>query len=135
VVEGKDDLRQDAVMQQIFQMVNTFLKENVETRKRQLNIKTYKVRYVTKKSSFIPRMIDNKSVPYEQVIPLTPCSGVLEWVQNSIPLGTYLVGSPQNPKASAHYLYFLCSSKNSQKRVSSFHSHTHTLSLSLSYVQ
>lgn len=41
--QGKDDLRQDAVMQQVFGMVNQILKENAETRKRDLRIKTYKV--------------------------------------------------------------------------------------------
>ena len=41
--QGKDDLRQDAVMQQVFGMVNQLLKENGETRKRDLRIKTYKV--------------------------------------------------------------------------------------------
>ena len=41
--QGKDDLRQDAVMQQVFGMVNQLLKENSETKKRDLRIKTYKV--------------------------------------------------------------------------------------------
>ena len=41
--QGKDDLRQDAVMQQVFGMVNQLLKENAETRKRELRIRTYKV--------------------------------------------------------------------------------------------
>jgi hypothetical protein len=41
--KGKDDLRQDAVMQQVFEMVNTLLQKNVETRKRNLKIRTYKV--------------------------------------------------------------------------------------------
>jgi ataxia telangiectasia mutated family protein len=41
--KGKDDLRQDAVMQQVFGMVNTLLQKNVETRKRNLKIRTYKV--------------------------------------------------------------------------------------------
>lgn len=41
--QGKDDLRQDAVMQQVFGMVNQLLKENKETKKRELRIRTYKV--------------------------------------------------------------------------------------------
>jgi ataxia telangiectasia mutated family protein len=40
---GKDDLRQDAVMQQMFSLVNTLLGEDLETRKRRLKIRTYKV--------------------------------------------------------------------------------------------
>ena len=43
LVKGKDDLRQDAVMQQIFQMVNVLLQAEPETQKRQLHIRTYKV--------------------------------------------------------------------------------------------
>ena len=50
--QGKDDLRQDAVMQQVFDMVNNLLQKNSETRKRQLQIRKYKVRnYVGKKQT------------------------------------------------------------------------------------
>jgi serine-protein kinase ATM len=70
LVKGKDDLRQDAVMQQMFSVVSVLLAQNEETRKRRLNVRTYKV------------------------VPLSPRSGVLEWVQNTIPLGDYLVGQP-----------------------------------------
>lgn len=45
VLKGRDDLRQDAVMQQVFQMCNTLLQRNTETRKRKLTICTYKVTY------------------------------------------------------------------------------------------
>ena len=41
--QGRDDLRQDAVMQQVFDMVNNLLQKNSETRKRQLQIRKYKV--------------------------------------------------------------------------------------------
>ena len=43
VVQGQDDLRQDAVMQQVFHMCSTLLQRNAETRKRKLNIRRYKV--------------------------------------------------------------------------------------------
>lgn len=63
VLKGRDDLRQDAVMQQVFQMCNTLLQRNTETRKRKLTICTYKVTYwllfwcFTRKSAlFGPRM-------------------------------------------------------------------------------
>lgn len=42
--QGQDDLRQDAVMQQVFHMCSTLLQRNAETRKRKLNIRRYKVR-------------------------------------------------------------------------------------------
>ena len=43
--------------------------DNPETRRRQLGIRTYKV------------------------IPLTPRDGLLEWVEQTIPLASYLMGS------------------------------------------
>ncbi|XP_022845090.1 serine/threonine-protein kinase ATM isoform X2 [Olea europaea var. sylvestris] len=39
---GNDDLRQDAVMEQFFGLVNTFLQNNRDTWKRRLRIRTYK---------------------------------------------------------------------------------------------
>lgn len=42
-VKGRDDLRQDAVMEQVFGMVNQLLIKNSETRKRKLKMRTYKV--------------------------------------------------------------------------------------------
>lgn len=41
--QGKDDLRQDAVMQQVFGMCSMLLQRNSDTRKRKLNIRRYKV--------------------------------------------------------------------------------------------
>ena len=68
-MKGHDDMRQDAVMQQVYQMVNTLLLRNKETRSRSLHIRTYKV------------------------VPLTQRAGVLEWVRNTIPIGDYLVAA------------------------------------------
>jgi serine-protein kinase ATM len=69
LIKGKDDLRQDAVMEQVFQMVNTLLQQNPNTRKRRLAIKTYKV------------------------VPLSPNAGLLEWVDHTLPIGQYLTGA------------------------------------------
>ena len=69
LIKGSDDLRQDAVMEQVFEMVNNLLQQNSETRKRSLSIRTYKV------------------------IPLSPSAGLLEWVENTLPLRLYLVDS------------------------------------------
>ena len=44
ISQGRDDLRQDAVMEQVFGMVNQLLMKNSETRKRKLKMRTYKVR-------------------------------------------------------------------------------------------
>ncbi len=43
LVKGKDDLRLDAVMQQLFGVVNQFLALSPETAKRKLALRTYKV--------------------------------------------------------------------------------------------
>ncbi|XP_021062119.1 serine-protein kinase ATM [Mus pahari] len=77
LVKGRDDLRQDAVMQQVFQMCNTLLQRNTETRKRKLTICTYKV------------------------VPLSQRSGVLEWCTGTTPIGEYLV----NNEEGAHKRY------------------------------
>lgn len=77
LVKGRDDLRQDAVMQQVFQMCNTLLQQNTETRKRKLTIRRYKV------------------------VPLSQRSGVLEWCSGTIPIGEFLV----NADKGAHKRY------------------------------
>ncbi|KAK6466084.1 phosphatidylinositol kinase [Scheffersomyces coipomensis] len=59
---GTDDLRQDLIMQQVFEKVNTIFKKDKETKRRKLHIKTYKV------------------------IPLGPQSGIIEFVPNSLAL-------------------------------------------------
>ncbi|KAL9337902.1 hypothetical protein Peur_069671 [Populus x canadensis] len=76
---GNDDLRQDAVMEQFFGLVNTFLQNNRDTWKRRLGVRTYKV------------------------VPFTPSAGVLEWVNGTFPLGEYLIGSTRNGGAHGRY--------------------------------
>ncbi|CAN1347706.1 Serine/threonine-protein kinase ATM [Linum perenne] len=76
---GNDDLRQDAVMEQFFSLVNTFLQNNRDTWKRRLGVRTYKV------------------------VPFTPSAGVLEWVNGTLPVGEYLIGSTRNGGAHGRY--------------------------------
>ncbi|KIW21549.1 hypothetical protein PV08_02129 [Exophiala spinifera] len=64
---GNDDLRQDAIMEQVFQQVSDLLKDHRATRQRNLDIRTYKV------------------------IPLTTNSGIIEFVKDTIPLHDYLL--------------------------------------------
>lgn len=59
--QGRDDSRQDAVMQQVFTLVNQLLKTDRQTRS--LSIRTYKI------------------------VPLSQQSGVLEWCEGTLPLG------------------------------------------------
>ncbi|KAK0501309.1 hypothetical protein EDD18DRAFT_731100 [Armillaria luteobubalina] len=65
--EGNDDLRQDAVMEQVFDLVNVVLAHDRETKRRNLHVRSYKV------------------------IPLSSQAGVLEFVPNTSPMRTWLV--------------------------------------------
>ena len=65
--QGEDDLRQDAVMEQVFDLVNVVLRRDKETIKRNLRIRGYKV------------------------IPLASKAGVLEFVVNTKPLQSWLI--------------------------------------------
>ncbi|XP_020591737.1 serine/threonine-protein kinase ATM [Phalaenopsis equestris] len=76
---GNDDLRQDAVMEQFFSLVNIFLRNHRDTWKRRLRIRTYKV------------------------VPFTPSAGLVEWVDRTVPLGEYLLGSSRNGGAHGRY--------------------------------
>ncbi|KAI0954122.1 hypothetical protein AcV7_007443 [Taiwanofungus camphoratus] len=64
--EGDDDLRQDAVMEQVFELVNIVLRRDRKTKKRNLSVKGYKV------------------------VPLASQAGVIEWVENTTPLSHWL---------------------------------------------
>lgn len=63
---SNDDLRQDAIMEQVFMQVNKILQNNKELRKHELSIRTYKV------------------------IPLGPKTGIIEFVANSVSLHSIL---------------------------------------------
>ncbi len=77
LLKGGDDLKQDAIMQQLFSFANRLLAQDPSSRSRNLHIRSY------------------------SVIPLTPAAGVLEWVENSIALGNYLT----NGSRAAHVHY------------------------------
>ncbi|EWZ34837.1 serine/threonine-protein kinase TEL1 [Fusarium oxysporum f. sp. radicis-lycopersici 26381] len=64
---GHDDLRQDAIMEQVFSAVSSLLKLHRTTQQRNLGIRTYKV------------------------LPLTASSGLIEFVPNTIPLHEFLM--------------------------------------------
>lgn len=63
---GVDDLRQDAIMEQVFEHVNSFLRRDSKAQKRNLNIRTYKV------------------------VPLSPHDGIIEFVKDANALGDIL---------------------------------------------
>lgn len=68
---GNDDLRQDSIMEQVFEQVSNLLRDHRATRRRNLGIRTYKV------------------------IPLTINAGIIEFVQDTVPLHDYLMPAHQ----------------------------------------
>jgi phosphatidylinositol kinase/protein kinase (PI-3 family) len=66
LVKSNDDLRQDAVLSKIFSICNILLENDSDTRNVKATIRTYKV------------------------IPLSPQTGLLEWIENTIPIGDFL---------------------------------------------
>ncbi|ETP45506.1 hypothetical protein F442_08117 [Phytophthora nicotianae P10297] len=80
LVKGQDDTRQDLVIEQVFETMNQFLSEEKATRNRKLRLRTYRV------------------------VPLSPIAGVLEWVENTLPWGSYLVNRTSK-RLSAHERY------------------------------
>ncbi|KAG7799342.1 hypothetical protein KL929_001419 [Ogataea haglerorum] len=63
---GSDDLRQDSIMEQVFEKVNVLLVQDARARRRRLRVRTYKV------------------------VPLGPRSGVIEFVSDSASLDELL---------------------------------------------
>ncbi|KAK9453420.1 hypothetical protein V1511DRAFT_504672 [Dipodascopsis uninucleata] len=63
---GNDDLRQDAIMEQVFDQVNQFFQRNDSTKNRGLHVRTYKV------------------------IPLSHVAGIIEFVPHTIALNDVL---------------------------------------------
>lgn len=79
LLKGRDDMRQDAIMQQIFGVVNQLLNLNNDMKMKQAKIRTYRV------------------------VPLSCRSGILEWCSDTMPIGTYLVGNKESPGAHQRF--------------------------------
>eukprot|EP00879_Flechtneria_rotunda_P006073 GHRR01006386.1.p1 GENE.GHRR01006386.1~~GHRR01006386.1.p1 ORF type:complete len:3169 (+),score=1435.50 GHRR01006386.1:1331-9508(+) len=80
VKSGNDDLRQDAVMQQFFGLVNDVLASSPASRQRRLGIRTYRV------------------------VPCSPIVGLVEWVEGTVPMIEWLAaGSQREGGACARY--------------------------------
>ena len=94
MIKNRDDLRQDAVMQQVFGLMNQLLAQDEEAAQQKLSIRTYKV------------------------VPLSQRSGILEWCSDTQPLAQYLVG--EGGKTGAHKRYFprQLDSQSCRKRMS-----------------
>lgn len=89
LLKSKDDLRQDALIEQVFALSNTLFAKDEQART--LHVATY------------------------NVVPLAPVVGVLQWMEHTIPFGEYLTGSMSSggggsngaaPFIGAHERYF-----------------------------
>jgi ataxia telangiectasia mutated family protein len=75
LVKGDDDIRQDAIMQQVFATVNNLLRKNDLSTRRGQGVKTANQ--------------DLKIITYA-CVPITPNSGIIEWVNDTVPFGDCL---------------------------------------------
>jgi len=108
LVKGEDDIRQDAVMQQVFSTVNGLLRR----RNRASKIDSSNASAVTRKDlgehpSLCTRQL--KMATYT-IVPLSPACGVLEWVNDTLPFGDYLLDKGRSRDSSisvgAHSKYY-----------------------------
>lgn len=99
---GHDDLRQDAIMEQVFAAVSSLLKLHRATQQRNLGIRTYKV------------------------LPLTASSGLIEFVPNTIPLHEFLMPAHEryHPKdmngSQCRKEIFQAQNRTTEQRVAAF---------------
>lgn len=73
LVKGKDDLRGDAVMEQMFTILNELLRRDTEAARRSLLVRTYRI------------------------VPLSPFSGIMQFVTDTEPFASVLVLDNQVP--------------------------------------
>lgn len=94
VVKGNDDMRGDAVMQQVFCFVNRLMKRRDDTSKRSASMGVGSSRALK----------DQLKIVTFHIVPLSPAAGVLEFVKDSVTIGDYLTGS-QKGDVGAHSRY------------------------------
>ena len=94
LVKGDDDIRQDAVMEQVFLTVNKLLFRRSSQQKNHISSEDFTI-------NSISRML---RISTYNIIPLSPASGVLEWVDDTAPFGDFL--SEKKTSIGAHSRYF-----------------------------
>lgn len=95
LVKGDDDMRQDAVMQQVFETMNNLLgNESISG-----NHAIYKL-------TSNPRQ-QLKVITYG-ILPLSPKAGVIEWVEDTDSFGNYMIGSSKRVGACDKYYPGIC---------------------------
>lgn len=91
LVKGEDDMRQDAIMQQVFGTMNNLLKKK--------DVRWAEPFHNMSTSNSCQEL---KVITYG-IIPLSPTAGVLEWVNDTDSFGTFMTGSSKNVGALSKY--------------------------------
>jgi ataxia telangiectasia mutated family protein len=95
LVKGLDDLRQDAIMEQVFGTVNDLLRHE--------GVGGNNMIKQTLGTSAIPRSSRHLRLITYGVTPLSPTAGVLEWVNDTMCIGDYLEDKRGNLGAHSRY--------------------------------
>ncbi|CAH8669563.1 unnamed protein product [Schistosoma haematobium] len=101
LVKGKDDPRQDAVMQQVFTAANCLLTKCGKSNKTDLpHSSTSQVNLLKYRANWLD-MDNGLRIRTYKVIPMAQRSGVIEWCEDTVPLGDWLA----NERTGAHQRY------------------------------
>uniref|UniRef100_A0A094ZKV8 Serine-protein kinase ATM n=1 Tax=Schistosoma haematobium TaxID=6185 RepID=A0A094ZKV8_SCHHA len=101
LVKGKDDPRQDAVMQQVFTAANCLLTKCGKSNKTDLpHSSTSQVNLLKYRANWLDMDNGLRILTYK-VIPMAQRSGVIEWCEDTVPLGDWLA----NERTGAHQRY------------------------------
>ncbi|CAH8567416.1 unnamed protein product [Schistosoma turkestanicum] len=101
LVKGKDDPRQDAVMQQVFTAANCLLAKYRKFNKTDLpHSSTSQVNLLKYRANWLD-MDNGLRIRTYKVIPMAQRSGVIEWCEGTVPLGDWLA----NERTGAHQRY------------------------------
>ncbi|KAK4474472.1 hypothetical protein MN116_001623, partial [Schistosoma mekongi] len=101
LVKGKDDPRQDAVMQQVFTAANCLLAKHGKFNKVDLpQCSTSLVNSLKYRANWL-NMDNGLRIRTYKVIPMAQRSGVIEWCEDTVPLGDWLTSE----RTGAHQRY------------------------------
>ncbi|GKY92429.1 hypothetical protein MPSEU_000213400 [Mayamaea pseudoterrestris] len=93
LVKGKDEIRQDAVMQQMFCYINQLLQRRQELPEVQREGDDGVLRKPLKLVTY-------------NIVPLSPLCGVLEWVDKTVAFNDFIVDSAKSKTPGAHSRYY-----------------------------
>jgi ataxia telangiectasia mutated family protein len=98
LVKGEDDIRQDAIMSQVFTYVNNLMKRR--------NSNKMPGEGPSNSDTVTRRTRHKLNMVTYNVLPLSPSSGVLEWVEGTLPIMDFLTGSYTSGEIGAHSRYY-----------------------------